>query len=99
MRAIALVGVILSIPVCASAQEHNRIRRAAPTAAEQERIASEMALNDGLLQRGDIVATDRGFVVFRGLAPDGISNDFAPISNPLAKGVEAAPNRGQRRGH
>jgi hypothetical protein len=40
-------------------------------------------MNDSLLQRGDILATDRGFFVFRGLAPDGISNDFAPIPNPL----------------
>jgi hypothetical protein len=40
-------------------------------------------MNDGLLQRGDIVATDRGFFVFRGLAADGYSHDFAPIANPL----------------
>jgi hypothetical protein len=52
------------------------------TNSEAERIASDMAMNDSLLQRGDIVATDRGFFVFRGLAPDGFSNDFAPIPNP-----------------
>jgi hypothetical protein len=40
-------------------------------------------MNDNLLQKGDIVATDRGFFVYRGLAPDGFTNDFAPIPNPL----------------
>jgi len=36
-----------------------------------------------LLRQGDIVVTDRGFMVFRGLAADGINNDFVPIPNPL----------------
>jgi hypothetical protein len=45
-----------------------------------------MAMNDSLLQKGDIVATDRGFFVFRGLAPDGYSNDFVPIPNPVPQG-------------
>jgi hypothetical protein len=27
--------------------------------------------------------TDRGFFVFRGIAADGFSNDFAPVPNPL----------------
>jgi hypothetical protein len=70
----------------ASAQDHGRIKRKPPSAAEAERIASEMALNDSLLQKGDIVATDRGFFIFRGLAPDGITNDFAPIPNPVPPG-------------
>jgi hypothetical protein len=34
--------------------------------------------------RGDVVATDRGFFLFRGLAPDGIANDFVPVPNPLS---------------
>lgn len=46
-------------------------------------MASEMALNDSLLQKGDIVVTNRGFFVFRGQGRDGLSNDFAPISNPM----------------
>jgi hypothetical protein len=32
--------------------ESGRIRRAPPSAAEAERIASEMAMNDSLLQKG-----------------------------------------------
>jgi hypothetical protein len=76
------VGCLL-LAVTASAQEHGRIKRKPPTDLEAERIASDMAMSDTLLQRGDIVATDRGFFVFRGLAPDGFTNDFAPIPNPL----------------
>jgi hypothetical protein len=81
--------VLLVLPWCllaavaASAQEHGRIKRKPPTNLEADRIASEMVMNDNLLQRGDIVATDRGFFVFRGVAADGYSNDFAPIPNPL----------------
>jgi hypothetical protein len=68
----------------ASAQEHGRIKRKPPTAIEAERIASDMAMNDSLLRKGDIVVTDRGFFVFRGTAEDGIANDFAPVPNPLS---------------
>ena len=71
------------LAVTAPAEEHGRIKRKPPTDLEAARIASDMAMNDSLLQRGDIVATDRGFFVFRGLAPDGYSHDFAPIPNPL----------------
>jgi hypothetical protein len=65
------------------AQDHGRIKRKPPTELEAARIASDTAMNDSLLQKGDIVATDRGFFVFRGLAPDGYSNDFVPIPNPV----------------
>ena len=34
-------------------------------------------MNDSLLQKGDIVVTDRGFFVFLGPAPDGVTNEFA----------------------
>jgi len=81
--AVLMLPGCLLLAVAASAQEHGRIKRKPPTNQEAERIASEMVMNDGLLQRGDIVATDRGFFVFRGLAADGYSNDFAPIPNPL----------------
>ncbi len=37
-----------------------------PSRAEEERLASERVLNDDSLQRGDIVATDRGLFVFQG---------------------------------
>ena len=63
--------------------ETGRIKRKPPTDLEAERIASEMAMSDGLLQKGDIVVTDRGFFVFRGIAADGFSYDFAPVPNPL----------------
>jgi hypothetical protein len=81
-------GILLLISVmifgaAASAQEHGRIKRKPPTAAEAERIASDTAMNDSLLRKGDIVATDRGFFVFRGLAPDGYSNDFVEVPNPI----------------
>jgi hypothetical protein len=49
-------------------------------------MASDMAMTDSLLRKGDIVATDRGFFVFRGLGPDGLSNDFAPVLNPMPSG-------------
>jgi hypothetical protein len=66
----------------ASAQDHGRIKRKPPSAMEAERIASDMAMNDSLLRKGDIVATDRGFFIFRGLAPDGITGDFLPVPDP-----------------
>jgi hypothetical protein len=81
--------LVLSIAIsatAASAQEHGRIKRKPPSEAEAERIASDMAMNDSLLRRGDIVATDRGFFIFRGLAADGIANDFVPVPNPISAG-------------
>jgi hypothetical protein len=68
--------------LAASAQDNGRIKRKPPTPVEAERIASEMAMNDSLLRKGDIVATDRGFFIFRGLALDRITNEFAPVPNP-----------------
>lgn len=80
---VLLIISIFPFAVAASAQDSGRIKRKPPTDVEAERIVSDMAMNDSLLRKGDIVATDRGFFVFRGLAPDGISNDFAPIPNPV----------------
>jgi hypothetical protein len=74
---------ILIFGGAASAQDHGRIKRKPPSVIEAERIASDMAMNDSLLRKGDIVVTDRGFFIFRGLAPDGITNDFVPMPNPL----------------
>jgi hypothetical protein len=48
-------------------------------------MASDMAMNDSLLRKGDIVATDRGFFIFRGQGPDGITKDFAPVSKQKIK--------------
>jgi hypothetical protein len=79
--------LIISVAVsgsAASAQDHGRIKRKPPSAAEAERIASDSAMNDSLLRKGDIVATDRGFFIFRGVASDGITNDFVPVPNPVS---------------
>lgn len=82
MRALP-VAIILLLAGGASAQDSPRIKRKPPTPAEVQRQATEMAMNDSLLRKGDIVATDRGFVMFRGVAEDGITNEFAPVANPL----------------
>ena len=77
-RISALVAVTLAASIlCASAE---RIKRKPPDA---ERVASEQAMNDGGLRRGDIISTDHGFLQLRGLKADG-SYDFAPVSNPLS---------------
>jgi hypothetical protein len=86
-RIIFLIIISMATGVTgAFAQEHGRIKRPPPSVLEADRIASDMAMNDSLLRKGDIVATDRGFFIFRGLAPDGLSNDFAPVSNPMPSG-------------
>ena len=68
-----------------SAQDSPRIKRKSPTPEEVERIASDMAMNDSLLRKGDIVVTDRGFFVFRGVAQYGTTNEFARVPDPTAK--------------
>lgn len=65
-------------------QDHGRIKKKPPTDLEAARIASDLAMNDSLLQKGDIIVTDRGFYVFRGVAQDGIANDFVAVPNPLS---------------
>jgi hypothetical protein len=81
---LALAGLLVASD--AFGQEHGRIKRKPPTELEAARIASDTAMNDGLLQKGDIVATDRGFFVYRGLAADGYTNDFVPVPNPIPSG-------------
>jgi len=71
-----------------------RIKKPPPTPAEAERIASDMALNDSLLQKGDIVVTNRGFLLYRGVAADGVAGDFVAVPNPLSTG-KSNPLRGQ----
>jgi hypothetical protein len=64
---LALFAVTLVILVggaSAQDQDHSRIERKCPTTIEVERIASDMAMKDSLLRKGDIVATDHGFFVF-----------------------------------
>jgi hypothetical protein len=79
----SLLAALLLLPMAASAQEQGRIKRQPPTRMEAERIASDIVMNDGLLQKGDIVVTDRGFFVFQGVGADGYSFNFAPIPSPL----------------
>ena len=82
---IALIAVV-SASDSATAAESIRIKRKPPDAAEAGRIASETVMNDGLLQKGDIVVTDRGYFVFRGVAADGYTFEFSPVPNPAATG-------------
>ena len=82
---ILVLALVLVLANAVSAQDSPRIKRKSPTAAEVERIASDMAMNDSLLRKGDIVVTDRGFLVFRGIAQDGTTNEFVRIPDPTAK--------------
>ena len=68
----------LQLTISASAE---RIKRQPPNEKEAARVASEQALNDGNLQKGDIVSTDHGFFAFRGVLQDG-RFDFVPIRDP-----------------
>jgi hypothetical protein len=81
LLSIALVSSVVAPEVAVG-----RIKRAPPDAAEIERIASETAMNDSLLRKGDIVATHRGFFVFRGVGPDGYTFEFSPVPNPVSAG-------------
>jgi hypothetical protein len=83
MSLLLFMAIVQSAPM-AYAQDHGRIKRKPPTPAEAERIVSDMVMNDGSLQKGDVVATDHGFFLFRGPGPDGITGDFVPIPNPLS---------------
>jgi hypothetical protein len=53
----------------------------------------KMAKNDRLLQKGDIVVTDRGLLLYRGLAPDGAPQISWPfpirlIARPIYSGQQ-----------
>jgi hypothetical protein len=85
LASITLIGSVIVSDVAVSA-ETGRIKRPPPDASELERIASETAMNDGLLRKGDIVVTDRGFFVFRGVGPDGYTFEFSPVPNPNSSG-------------
>jgi len=57
-----------------------RLQPEVETVVSQERRASERALNDMTLRRGDIVVTDKGSFVFIGNAEeDRMPGDFAPV--------------------
>src|ERR1700730_14241430 len=76
-----LVAVVLWQSI--SGASADRIKRAPPDDAELARLASEQAMNDGYLRKGDIISTHRGFLQLRGIKEDG-SYDFAPVPNPLS---------------
>jgi hypothetical protein len=82
---ILVLAAVLVLANVASAQDTARIKRKPPTPAEVDRIVSEMAMNDSLSRKGDIVVTDRGFFVFRGIAQDGTTNEFVRIPDPTGK--------------
>jgi hypothetical protein len=60
-----------------------RMQAAIPSPSEKEEteLADRRAMNDPSLQRGDIIATGRGFVVFVGREEDHHPNDFVPAPN------------------
>ena len=89
MRGLLVVLALIVLPTgLAGAQESVRIKRKPPTSEEADRMAADMAMNDTLLRKGDIVATGHGFVVFQGVNADGINNDFAPVENPARPPVK-----------
>jgi hypothetical protein len=77
----------LQVTFTASAE---RIKRQPPNEKEAARVASEQALNDGNLQKGDIVSTDHGFFEFRGVMQDG-RFEFVPIPNPVGAPKTGGP--------
>jgi hypothetical protein len=81
LRIILLIALALLQSAFAASAE--RIKRKPPTEIEAARIASDQAMGDGMLRKGDVIATDRGFFQFRGLAPDG-TFEFMPVPNPLS---------------
>jgi hypothetical protein len=64
----------------ASAREYAAIPSLSET--EKAEAASQRALNDPSLQRGDIVATGQGFVVFVGREDEHPNNGFLPAPDP-----------------
>jgi hypothetical protein len=75
------IALLLVFPLGASAE---RIKRPAPDVTELARIAVDEAMNDGSLQVGDIIATGKGYVRFRGVKADG-SYDFERVGNPWSQ--------------
>jgi hypothetical protein len=86
---LLIVAVVLLQSVCDASAE--RIKRKPPGDAELANLASDEAMNDGILRKGDIISTNQGFLELRGLKEDG-SYDFVPIPNPLLP-VKPPPGR------
>jgi hypothetical protein len=86
-RITFLIIVVLLQSIFAAFAE--RVKRKPPDDAERARLASDQAMNDGILRKGDIISTDHGFLQLRGLKEDG-SYEFSPVPNPLST-VKQAP--------
>jgi hypothetical protein len=84
LLACLLVACVLLPPFEAEAQEQGRVKWKRATPAEADHMASESAMADSILHRGDIVVTDRGFFQFRGFLADGTTGDFVPVPNPMS---------------
>ena len=90
-RIFAGVLVLALLPALATARAASgRIKRKLLSVDEQQRVLSETVMNDGSLQVGDIVVTDRGYFVFEGIGEDGSTNKFRAIAAPSAQSVSPA---------
>ena len=78
------VALLLVLPLGAAAE---RIKRPPPSETELARIAIDEAMNDGSLQIGDIIATGKGYVRFRGVKADG-SYEFESVGNPWSQAIK-----------
>jgi hypothetical protein len=85
MRLLLILAMAIFASTAVAEEDSPRIKRKPPSPAQADQIASDVALNDSLLRKGDIVVTNRGFLVFRGIGADGISNDFVPVPNPMPR--------------
>jgi hypothetical protein len=83
------------LSAAAYAQERGRIKRPPPYEAEAGPITPEMAMNDGLLQKGDIVVTERAFRFFADRPSDGVTDEFARVLNPASVGKPGATSDGK----
>lgn len=85
---ITFGGLLVAIMSANASAEEGRIPWKRPTRAESDRKVSDMAMNDSILRKGDIVVTDRGFFLFRGFSADGTTADFVEVPNPIAHGTK-----------
>jgi hypothetical protein len=81
---LVVLAAIFQASFVAAAEDHGRIKKKPPTLVEAERLASQVVMNDSSLHWGDIVSTDRGFFLYRGRGPDGHTNDFVGVPNPIS---------------
>lgn len=82
---VSLLGALVTVHA-----ESGRIKRKRDSVDEQQRALSEAVMNDGSLQVGDIVVTDRGYFVFEGIGEDGVTNKFRAIGNPSTQSMSPA---------